>query len=190
MENKLSKKEQISMRIKDYDSSFAFIAKDFMDIADYETVKKILNRMADKGDIKKVMKGVYFAPTFSELLGVYEAASPHSVAEAIARKFNWNISPSGTTALNLLSLSSQVPAKWEFISDGPYRTYTWDTVEIEFRHRNNREIANMSYATALVSEHSHQLKLMGFQRALRHMPPLGRRISCLLYRHNSVTICI
>ena len=45
------------------------------------------------------------------------------VARALARKFNWRIQPSGNTALNLLGLSTQVPARWVYLSDGPTRHY-------------------------------------------------------------------
>jgi hypothetical protein len=42
----------------------------------------------------------------------------------VARKFNWRIQPSGETALNLLGLSTQVPGRWIYLSDGPSREYS------------------------------------------------------------------
>ena len=45
------------------------------------------------------------------------------MALALARKFNWRILPSGDAALNLLGLSTQVPGKWVYLSDGPSREY-------------------------------------------------------------------
>jgi hypothetical protein len=50
----------------------------------------------------------------------------------------------------MLDLSTQVSAKWSYISDGPYNSYELRNIVIEFKHRNNREIAGMSYKTALV----------------------------------------
>jgi hypothetical protein len=127
-----------------------FIAIDFLDVAEYETVRKALNRLVDNGKIQKVLRGVYYRPRFSELLQEYEAPSPHQVAMALARKFNWNIAPSGTTALNMLGLSTQISAKWSYISDGPYNRFHFGNTTIEFKHRNNREITGMSYKTALI----------------------------------------
>ena len=92
---------------------------------------------------KKICRGVYYNPKFSELLGEYEAPSPHNVALALARKFNWNIAPSGNTALNQLGLSTQVTAHWTYISDGPYNKFTIGNIEIDFKHRSNKEISGM-----------------------------------------------
>lgn len=131
-------------------SEAVFIATDFLDIADYETARKSLNRLNSYGKIQKICRGVYYNPRYSELLGEYEAPSPHNVALALARKFNWTIAPSGNTALNQLGLSTQVTAHWTYISDGPYVKYSFGNVELEFKHRNNKEISGMSYKTAMV----------------------------------------
>ena len=142
--------EKLKRKIENLGSNAVFIASDFSEIADYETVRKALNRFTDEGIIKRVLRGLYYYPRFSELLEEYEAPSPHQVALAIARKFNWNIAPSGATALNMLGLSTQVSAKWSYISDGAYNSYEFGNIEIEFKHRNNREITGMSYKTALI----------------------------------------
>ena len=41
------------------------------------------------------------------------------VATAMARKFRWRIQPGGAPALNYLGLSTQVPARAVYLSDGP-----------------------------------------------------------------------
>jgi hypothetical protein len=143
-------KERIKESIKEMKYGAVFIAKDFLDITEYETARKALNRLTDDGIIKKAIRGVYYNPRFSDKLKEYEVPSPHQVALAIARKFNWNITPSGITALNLLGLSTQVSAKWSYISDGTYNSFKVDNITIEFKHRSNREITGMSKKTALV----------------------------------------
>jgi len=142
--------EKLKKRIDELGNDDVFIANDFIEIGEYETVRKALNRLADEGKIQKILRGVYYRPRFSELLNEYEAPSPHQVALAIARKFNWNIAPSGTTALNMLGLSTQVSAKWSYISDGTYNCFEYGNITLEFKHRNNREIGGMSYKTALI----------------------------------------
>ena len=137
--------DMIYEKILEAENEAVFIATDFLDIADYETARKALNRLDSYGKIKKICRGVYYNPKFSELLGEYEAPSPHNVALALARKFNWNIAPSGNTALNQLGLSTQVTAHWTYISDGPYNKFTIGNIEIDFKHRSNKEISGMSY---------------------------------------------
>ena len=65
------------------------------------------------------------------------------------RKF-WTIAPSGAAALNMLGLSTQVPAHWSFVSNGPYRSFSFGNITIEFRHCSSKEISGMSYQTTLV----------------------------------------
>jgi hypothetical protein len=86
-------------------------------------IHQALSALARAGRIRRVCHGVYDYPRHSELLG--QALSPDidQVAAALARKFNWRIQPSGDAALNLLGLSTQVPGRWVYLSDGPSREY-------------------------------------------------------------------
>lgn len=135
-----------------------FVASDFLDIGDYNTVRQSLLRLEQRGEIQRIFRGVYYNPQFCALIEEYEAPAPHQVALALARKFNWTIAPSGDTALNHLGLSTQVPAKWSYISDGPYHRFQIGNVQLEFKHRNNREISGMSYKTATIIQ---ALKTLG-----------------------------
>ncbi len=128
------------------------MTKDFADIANTTTVRKCLGRQTEEGIIRRVLNGVYEKPRYSTLLHELLPTDLDSVAEALARNYHWTISPCGDTALNRLGLSTQVPAVWSYISDGPYREFRWDTIKLSFRHRANREISDMSEITALVVE--------------------------------------
>ena len=141
---------QIMERIERTSRDSVYIAIDFTDLGDYNAVRQALLRLEKSGKIQKIMRGVYYYPRYSELIQEYEAPSPGKVAEAIARKFNWTIAPCGDTALNMLGLSTQVPAKWSYVSDGPYHQFQVGNLLIEFKHRNNREISGMSSLTAMV----------------------------------------
>lgn len=68
---------KIYKRIVEAKNKAVFIANDFLDIADYETVHKTLNRFVDYGKIKKISWGLYYNPNYSELLKEYEAPSLH-----------------------------------------------------------------------------------------------------------------
>jgi hypothetical protein len=90
-------------------------------VADFGEVNihQSLSTLARAGTIRRVCHGVYDYPRFSELLGQALSPDVEQVAQALARKFNWRIQPSGDAALNLLGLSTQVPARWVYLSDGP-----------------------------------------------------------------------
>lgn len=149
---------QIQERIGVAAGGTVFVGSDFADIADTETIRRNLNRLAQAGTLRRILKGVYEKPEYSEMLKEYVAADPDAVAKALARSYHWTIAPCGNTALNLLGLSTQVTAVWSYISDGPYKTYEWNSTKLEFKHRTNKEITGLSYMTILVIQ---ALKTLG-----------------------------
>lgn len=146
----MSIKDKITERIKIYNNGKVFISNDFLDIASNETVRRTLNRLVKEGNIKRIIDGYYYNPTYSTLIDEYEAVSMHELALAIARKYNWNIAPYNSTALNVLGLSTQVPSKWIYNSSGPYKKYTVGKSILEFKRVKPGEISNMSLMTATV----------------------------------------
>lgn len=139
--------QEIKNRIDSFKSGYAFTTIDFLDIADTDPVNKALSRLNEEGYIRRVIQGVYDKPIYSELIKEYGAPDINSVAEALARKFNWTIAPTGDTALNYLHMSTQVSNKWMFISDGPYREYKIGPYTLEFKHCANREVSGRSPIT-------------------------------------------
>lgn len=149
---------EIKKRIELAEEGAVFVISDFKDIATTTTVRKCLGRQVEEKNIRRIMSGVYEKPVYSNLIKEYIPANPDAVAYAIARNFRWNIAPCGDVALNKLGLSTQVPAVWSYISDGPYRKFSWGNITLSFKHRANREISFMSESTILVVE---ALKTLG-----------------------------
>ena len=118
-----------------------------------------LDRLQETGDLQRVMRGIYVKPRFSELLNKVVPPRTDDIAKAIARNYGWTIVPCGDTALNMLALSTQVPAVWLYASDGPYKTYEADGMTLKFKHTDNKnELINISYKSALVVQ---ALKTLG-----------------------------
>ena len=138
---------EIKKRIKLAESGTVFLTSDFTDLATTTTVRKYLGRQVEEKNIRRIMDGVYEKPVYSNLLNEYIPANPEKVAYAIARSFRWTI--------------AQVPVAWSYISNGPYRKFSWDNITLSFRHRANREISFMSETTTLVVE---ALKTLGKDR--------------------------
>ena len=61
--------------------------------------------------IARAIRGVYFVPERSALMGTEVPASADEVVRAIARANKWIVAPSGDAALNALGLDTQVSAK-------------------------------------------------------------------------------
>jgi predicted transcriptional regulator of viral defense system len=148
----------IRERIQASKNGSVFVASDFADITENVKIGVSLSRLEEEGLIKRIMRGVYYKPEYSKLLGENIAPSPNAVANAIARNYGWSIVPCGDTALNLLGLSTQVPVVWLYVSDGPYKEYSYDNTTIKYKHTTNKEISKLNPKTALVIQ---ALKTLG-----------------------------
>ena len=148
----------IRERVLSAEDGTVFVTSDFADIADTNTIRQSIYRLVNDGTLRRILQGVYEKPKYSKLLEEYVAADPDAVAKALARSYHWTIAPCGNTALNLLGLSTQVTAVWSYISDGPYKTYEWNSTKLEFKHRTNKEITGLSYMTSVVIQ---ALKTLG-----------------------------
>lgn len=144
--------EEIKNRINDMEVGGITMTSDFADLSSITTIRKCLGRCCEDGLIRRVIDGVYEKPKFSTLLNEYVPTNPEKVAYALAKNYHWSIAPCGDIALNKLGLTTQVPTVWTYISDGPYRDYSWDNIQLKFKHKANREISLLSEPTILVVE--------------------------------------
>lgn len=156
--NKATNLKQIRNRINQSETGTIYVAIDFVDISNKTSVNTYLARLVGEGLIRRILRGVYDKPEYNNFLGEYVTPSPDKVANALARNFGWAIIPCGDTALNQLGLSTQVPAVWMYVSDGPYKEYTYDNITIQFKRTSNKEVSKLSYKTALVVQ---ALKALG-----------------------------
>ena len=140
----------ISERIKRFQEGDVFITSDFSDVATVSAINMSLSRLLAEKKIRRIIRGIYEKPKYNRMLKEYVTPDIEKVASAIARNYNWSIAPSGETALNLLKISTQIPAIWSYVSDGPYKEYEYDGIKIKFKHAAQKETSGLSYMTALI----------------------------------------
>lgn len=148
MSNDMAKK--VRQRIYGHGRGWVFIPKDFLDITSHDNVRKILSRLTNAGTIRRLMHGVYEYPRPSTLFKSPASPDPYAIAQAIARAHGWTIIPTGDTAANILGLTTQVPARYQYLSDGPSKHYEWNNGSLAFMHRTNKETTKLSAGTALL----------------------------------------
>lgn len=119
--------------IKGSGRGYIFSGTDFTDKFNSATIDWALANLVQTGKIRRLMRGVYDFPKYSPLLEQYLSPEIDKAAYVIARKFNWRIEPSGDTALNLLGLSTQIPGRYIYFSDGPNRQYEILGNKLEFK---------------------------------------------------------
>jgi hypothetical protein len=132
-----------------------------LDLGERATIDSALHRLAQKGEVRRVIRGIYDYPRFSELLKQQLSPDIDQVARALARKFRWRIQPSGATALNLLGLSTQLPARAVYLSDGPDRSYKIGNTDLVFEHTALKEAGFKLRESGLIVQ---ALKSLGQER--------------------------
>src|SRR5436853_64528 len=143
-------RNQILRRIEHFEYGNAFSAKDFLDIASRTTIDVALHSLTHEGRIRRISRGLYDRPRFNAALGGQLSPDIDEAAQAIARRQRWKIVPEGAWAANLLGLSTQVPAKIIYLTDGPNNEVPIGRRGIYFKHARPKALAGLEGKFALV----------------------------------------
>ena len=106
-------------------------------------------------------RGLYDCPRQTRLLGRELSPDREQVARALAHKFGWRIQPSGPAAQNIIGLSTQVPARTVYLSDGPGWSYQIGTTTLVFKHIALKESGFKYWESAVIVQ---GLKSLGKDR--------------------------
>ena len=140
---------KIKQRIVRKGRGAIFAPSDFLDIGSRAGVDHALSRMARRGMTRRLARGLYDYPRESPHFGLL-LPSPDDLAKAIARKSNYVLQWSPAMAANKLGLTSQVPAKVTYMTNGPARTAKIGRLEIRFRHSSPKTLVGAGQITGAV----------------------------------------
>ena len=122
---------------KTKDKSLLF-ASDFSDY-NQDYISDLLSVYTRVGKLVRLANGVYLKTTITKFGPVYP--SPTEIAEAIARRDHAQVLMSGLAAENYFGLSTQVPMKIVFLTNGSARMLTVGNTTIEFKRGVPRNFA-------------------------------------------------
>lgn len=142
-------KTLILQRIRDKNLK-AFSCYDFTDLAAYKAVSKSLERLEESQEIKRIIQGIYSLNLFDDILNLPILPSIDDIVNCLARKHKWIICPTGNAALNMMGLSTQVPASYSYLSSGPYKNYLIYDIPVSLKRTMARELIDYSYKTLLL----------------------------------------
>ena len=145
-----STEQKLLSKIRRKGRGWAFSQRDFARMASRGAIDIALHRLLAGGTIRRVIRGIYDYPRYSDLLGSDVSPDIDQVAAALARKFGWRIQPSGPAAQNVLGLSTQVPAAYVYLSDGPDRSFDVNGTKLTFKHTALKEAGFRHRESALI----------------------------------------
>lgn len=150
--------ESIFYFVAGHGRGWAFSSSDLAGRFARQQIDNALSDLAETNKIRRVARGLYDYPRFSDLLQKTLSPDIDQVANAYARKFNWRIEVSGESALNLLGLSTQIPAQYVYLSDGPSKNYDVMGVQLGFKKSSLKDIGFKHRESTLIVQ---ALKALG-----------------------------
>lgn len=113
---------------------------DFLEMGNPEAIHMSFSRLAEQKILTRMGKGIYIKPKKDPLLG-FVVPSLDDIAHAIAKKEKVIIRPTGAYALNKLGLSTQVPMKVVFLTNGSRRRIQIGRGTITFKPTTPKNLA-------------------------------------------------
>lgn len=150
-------------------SASTFSAKDFLHLGNPAAIRKALERLTKRGDLRRIRRGFYDRPRPHPLLG-QTAPDPMDLVRGVMKDSGAQWQVSGAYAANLLHLSEQVPAKILILTDGVSRKIPLGKLTLDFRRAAPRHLLGAGKPAGLVIQ------------AIRHLRPTGMTpavIACL-----------
>lgn len=147
--NASSTQYRIHQAIKARGKGSILFPVEFKTYGSSETVKKALFRLTEKGVLVRLAHGIYLYPKVQNRLGtIYPSID--EIAKAIAKRDKARIIPTGMQALNQLGLSTQIPMKVVYLTDGSPRTIRIGKRTLKFKKTHPRNLALKGKISSLV----------------------------------------
>jgi hypothetical protein len=136
-------------RIHGHGRGWVFTPDHFRDLGSRDAVASALKRCKQSGKIRQLDRGLYDYPRTDDLLGVL-LPTTDDIAKALTGRDAIRLQPSGAYAANLLGLSTQVPMKVVYLTDGRSRTVQVGNQQILLKHTTPRNMKTAGKISGLV----------------------------------------
>lgn len=140
---------KVAEKLKKLQKGSILFVDDFLDFGNSESIKKALFRLEEKGLLVRLAHGIYLYPKTDKDLGVLYP-SAEEIAIAIAKRDRARIIPTGVQALNKLGLSTQIPLKAVFLTDGAARSIKIGKRTITFKKTSPKNLLAKGEISSLV----------------------------------------
>ena len=140
---------KIISRIYGHGRGLVFTPGYFKDLGSRDAVASALKRHKQSGVIRQLARSLYDYPKEHPQLGLLSPPTD-DIAKALAGRDAIRLQPSGAYAANLLGLSTQVPMKIVYLTDGASRTVKIENREIILKRTTPRNMATAGRISGLV----------------------------------------
>lgn len=146
-----SSHNQIELKIKKSSKGKIFFADDFVKFGSPENIRKVLSRLEKEGLLERLAQGIYLLPKKDEVLGTLYPTT-EEIALEIAKRDKARIAPTGSLALYQLGITTQIPLKAVYLTDGAQRVITIGNRTIQFKKTTPRNLAIKDQLLLLITQ--------------------------------------
>jgi hypothetical protein len=172
--SKNSVDDQILSSIYGHKRGWVFTPNHFKPLGSRDSIASALKRHKQSGLIRQLARGLYDYPKTDPDLGLLQPSND-DIAKALAGRDATRLQPSGAYAANLLGLSTQVPMKVVYLTDGRSRTVQIGRRQITLKQTTPRNMATAGKISGLVIQ---ALRYLGRKRVDKEViQTLKRRLS-------------
>lgn len=134
-----------------------FFTEDFLQFGNAKAISKALERLVNKDILSRVARGMYaLLKEHKEFGKIYPTAE--EIAQAVARRDNARIVRTGIWAQYALGLTTQIPLKAVYLTDGSARTIKVKGRTIKLKKTSPKNLSAIGPISSLVIQ---ALKIIG-----------------------------
>jgi hypothetical protein len=169
--------KNILLRIKKLPPGELIFPTDFRGLGSEAAIKMAMSRLVKEKKFERIAHGIYLLPKTDPVLGKLRP-SLESIAQAIAEREHVRIRPAGAYALNKLGLSTQIPMKLVYITDGAPRQIRIGKGGIKFKATTPKKLSLKGKISSLVIQALDELGPKAIDNEMK------RKIQVLLKKEN------
>jgi hypothetical protein len=125
--------DKITAQLSTADKGHVWVPTDFAHLGSRDVIDKTLQRMVQRGILRRIDRGLYDKPHINSLTKRPTTPDYRAVIDAVARRDNLRLLVDGMTAANDLGLTDAVPAHVTIYTDTRRRSIQLDKLTIEFK---------------------------------------------------------
>ena len=141
--------DQVEQIVNKFKAGSILFSQDFQKLKNSGAVKVALHRLVKRGDLKRLARGIFAKPKYSKLVGEV-LPTTEAIALAIAKRDKARILPTGSYAMHVLGLTTQVPLRLVYLTDGSPRKITIGKRTIQFKKTTPKNLALKGKISKLV----------------------------------------
>jgi len=140
---------QIEAKVRRAKPGQIFLPSDFKDLGTSTAIRKALSRLVEQKVLVRMGQGIYATPIHDKVFGDV-LPSMEEIAVTLAKKEHVKIMPTGQYALNKIGLSTQVPMKMVYLTNGTKKNITLGKSSIVFQPTTTKKLAMIGTITSLL----------------------------------------